>query len=97
MSTVRRLRCARTPEKDEATIWFAPVATATAGDADENQKRRDQEPAANPEETGKQADHPAQTQKEKGVDRKFGDREVDLHLDPTLGVAGFYASQAPNP
>ena len=30
-STVRRRRCANAPEKDEATIWFASVATATAG------------------------------------------------------------------
>ena len=30
MSTVLRLRCASRPEKDEATIWFALVATATA-------------------------------------------------------------------
>ena len=30
-STVLRLRCASTPEKEEATIWLASVATATAG------------------------------------------------------------------
>ena len=30
-STVFRLRWASTPEKDEATIWLASVATATAG------------------------------------------------------------------
>jgi len=30
-STVLRLRCANTPEKEEATIWLASVATATAG------------------------------------------------------------------
>ena len=30
-STFLRFKCARTPEKDEATIWFASVATATAG------------------------------------------------------------------
>ena len=30
-STVLRRNCASTPETDEATTWFAPVATATAG------------------------------------------------------------------
>ena len=30
-STVLRFRCTSSAEKDEATIWFAPVATATAG------------------------------------------------------------------
>ena len=31
MSTVFRFRWARTPEMEEATIWLAEVATATAG------------------------------------------------------------------
>ena len=30
-STPLRRTCASTPETDEATTWFAPVATATAG------------------------------------------------------------------
>ena len=30
-STVLLRRCASAPEKDDATIWFASVATATAG------------------------------------------------------------------
>jgi hypothetical protein len=30
-STVRRRRCVSSDEKEEATIWFAEVATATAG------------------------------------------------------------------
>ena len=30
-STVFLRRCASAPENDEATIWFASVATATAG------------------------------------------------------------------
>ena len=30
-STVRRRRCASTPEIDDATTWFAPVATAMGG------------------------------------------------------------------
>jgi hypothetical protein len=30
-STLLRLICTKTPEIDEATTWFAPVATATPG------------------------------------------------------------------
>ena len=38
-STVLRLRCASAPEKDEATIWLASVATATAGGMPMKNKR----------------------------------------------------------
>ena len=31
MSTLRRRQWASTPDTEEATIWFASVATATAG------------------------------------------------------------------
>ena len=30
-STVLRFMCASTPDTDDATTWFAPVATAMAG------------------------------------------------------------------
>ncbi len=72
--------CASTPETDEATTWFAPVATATAGGMPmKNSKRRDQEAAADAEHARQKAHDPAQPEKEEGVDRNLGDGEVKLH------------------
>ena len=50
-------------------------------DADEKQQRRHQEPAAHTEHAGQDTDHPAQPQKQKGIDGDFGDRKVNLHVE----------------
>ena len=56
------------------------VATATAGDdADEDQQRRHQEAAADPEHAGNEADREPHAENEEDVDRQVGDRKIDLH------------------
>ena len=37
-STALRLKCAKTPDKEDATIWFASVATAMQVDTTKNNK-----------------------------------------------------------
>ena len=50
-------------EKEEATIWLAEVATATAGgDADEEQERGDQKSAADAEHARQDTDQQANAQ-----------------------------------
>ena len=51
------------------------------GHADEEQKRRDQKPAADPEHARQHPDQPAQTQKHVCIHGNFGDWQVDVH-DP---------------
>ena len=48
-------------------------------DAEENQKRRHQEAAADSEHAGHEADRSAQPEDEEYVDRNIGDREEELH------------------
>ena len=48
-------------------------------DADEDQKRRHQEAAADPEHAGDEPDRRAHRQDEENIDRNVGDREVELH------------------
>ena len=48
-------------------------------DADEDQKRRHQEAAADAEHAGDEPDRRAHRQDEENIDRNVGDREVELH------------------
>jgi hypothetical protein len=48
-------------------------------DADEDQQRRHQKTAANPEHSGHKSDRRAHRQDEEDIDRKIGDREIELH------------------
>ena len=48
-STARLFRCAKTPEKDDAAIWFASVATATAAGIPRNIRRYYKEKSFLPE------------------------------------------------
>ena len=48
-------------------------------DADKNQQRRHQEPAADAEHAGDETNRRAHRQDEENIDRNVGDREVKLH------------------
>ena len=48
-------------------------------DADEDQERRHQEAAADPEHAGHEPNRRAHRQDEENIDRNVGDREVELH------------------
>ena len=48
--------------------------------ADEEQKRRHQETAADPEHARQDANHAAKPQQKEGVDRDFSDRKIDVHV-----------------
>ena len=47
--------------------------------ADEDQKRRHQEPAANSEHAGDESDRQPHREHKKDVDGNVGDRKVDFH------------------
>ena len=49
-------------------------------DAVEDQQRRGEEAAADPEHAGQQADQPAQRDDQQRIDRHAGDGEVDVHV-----------------
>ena len=68
-------------------MWLATEATATAGDADENQQRRHQKPAADPEHAGHETDRRTHRQDEEDIDRNVGDRKVQLHARLLLLLA----------
>ena len=51
-------------------------------DADEDQERRHQESATDPEHAGDEPDRCAHRQDEEDIDRNVGDREVELHARP---------------
>ena len=51
--------------------------------ADEDQERRHQEAAADPEQPGQHADAGAHPEQQKDIDRKFGNRQIDLHGGPS--------------
>ena len=54
--------------------------------ADEDQKRRHQESAADPEHAGHETNGRAHRKDEKNIDRDVGDRKVKLHARSLLGV-----------
>ena len=65
-------------------------------DADEDQQRRHQETAADPEHAGHEADRRTHRQDEQNIDRKIGDGEVELHARLLLAIAprcGFGAAR----
>ena len=48
-------------------------------DADEDQKRRHQEPAADAEHARDESDRQSHEQDKQDIDGQFGDRKIDLH------------------
>ena len=48
-------------------------------DADEDQERRHQEPAADAEHAGNESDREPHEEDQEDIDGQFGDRKVDLH------------------
>ena len=48
-------------------------------DADEDQQRRHQEPAADAEHAGNESDREPHEEDQQDIDGQFGDRKVDLH------------------
>ncbi len=48
-------------------------------DADEDQQRRHQEAAADPEHSRNEADREPHAEQKEHVDREIGDGEIDLH------------------
>ena len=79
-STVRRLRCASSAEKEEPAIWFAAVATATAGGMPMKKRSGVR---MNPPPTPKSPDSiptiGADAEEQQHVHGDFGDGEIDLH------------------
>ncbi len=58
-------------------MWLATERDRHRGrDADEDQQRRHQEAAADPEHAGDEADRSAHRQDEQHIDRNVGDREI---------------------
>jgi hypothetical protein len=68
---------------------LAEVATATRGDADEEQQGRDEKTATDAEHARENADDAAQPQKGKGVDRDFCDGEENLHVAQAFAACFF--------
>ena len=63
-------------------------------DADEDQQRRHQEAAADAEHAGDESDRRAHRQDEEDIDRKVGDRKVELHARLLLQLAAKPAEAA---
>ena len=56
-------------------------------DADEDQQRRHQKAAADPEHAGHEAHRRAHRQDEEDIDRNVGDGEIELHARSLLAIA----------
>ena len=60
----------------------------SGGDADEDEQRRHQKPAADPEHARNKADRDTHAEDEEHIHGKFGDRQVDLHRSGLTRVKG---------
>ena len=80
MSMLPRRQWPTALETEAATIWLAPVPTATAErHAEEDQQRRHDEAAADAEHARQEADRQADAREQEHVERQLGDGKVDLH------------------